>query len=89
MRRPAGVTEAHGAVKGSFREQTPEAGIDLALAFADVERTAIYDRDARTVIATIFQSPEAFQDDWSGLALTQISNDSAHKSIYRSANPLL
>jgi hypothetical protein len=72
------VTDAERAVEGLGLEEAGEAVIDLALAFAELERVIGKDANAGAVVSAIFESTEAFEDDGAGLLFADVTYDATH-----------
>ena len=80
VRGPTGMgnTYRSGSI---FVSQEVFQGIDLALAFVDIETAILSDqRHSGTVITAVFESPEAFHEYGAGLPATHVTNYTTHSS---------
>jgi hypothetical protein len=89
MRGPAGVPQAQSAMERAAFQQARKAIVDLALLLVQLEGAAMQNGDASAVVASVLEAAQAFENDRPGLAFSQISNNSAHKMVYRTPIDLL
>ena len=82
VRGPAGVADAESAVEGMFAQHFFEVA-QLAGGAADFEQRGVgsADGDAGRVIAAVFETAQAFNDDWNNFLTADITDDSAHEWI--------
>ncbi len=76
---PAGMAEAENTFDGMGWKQLGEAFVDLAFFLPDVDFAVLEDSEPGTVIAAIFESTEAFDENRGRLFLSDVTNDAAHK----------
>ena len=78
VRRPAGVGEADRGLGRGIEQRRPEVGqLARPLLHEQLARGG-HERDAGRVVAPVFQSREAFQQDGRRVARTDVSDDAAH-----------
>src|SRR4051812_5010168 len=75
---PAGVPQTSSAVQRFFLQQSAQSLINLALLFTKIESPAVQNGDPGTIIPAILEAAKAFENDRTGLSLTEISYNSAH-----------
>ncbi len=76
---PAGMTDS----KAAFDVPIPKVRLQvdqLTLRPANFEPLALENRDTCRIVAAIFQSPQAIQDDGFGGPRADIANDAAQRS---------
>ena len=78
VRRPSRVPDSDMALQRRVGQQMAQI-FELALGAANFQLAAIDDScDAGRVVAAILQAPESREQDWVGLARSDVSNYSAH-----------
>ena len=75
--RPAGVGHTQLALRGLARQDALERG-DLPDAPAHLETAIVDQRDTGGVVAAVLEPLEPVHQEWHGLLLADISDDSAH-----------
>src|SRR5690242_14534591 len=78
MRCPARMGDAGGAADVLLVCLRGELG-DAARGAYALHRPALYDRDARRVIAAVFEAPQSFDEDGNDVAPGGGAYDSAHR----------
>ena len=81
MGGPAGMADAQGTVERLGLEQSGEALIDLAFAFAELELIVREGADAGAVIAAILEAAQTFKDDRTGWLFADVTYDAAHGRV--------
>src|SRR5579884_3630506 len=71
---------AQRAGGGIGLEQTGDALVKFADLFADGQRGIAADGHARAVVAAVFESAQAFQQDGPGCFFAHVSDEAAHNS---------
>ncbi len=77
MRRPAGVRDADGAVRGTAVHHGLELR-DLAFCLAGVEALSVHRRDAGRIVAAVFEALEALDEQRAGDLGPDVAYNSAH-----------
>src|SRR6056300_889718 len=77
---PAGVADTAVPVGRIFLEQLAQV-IETTATLSRLDRRvtiAIHDCETRRVVATVFQTPQPFQENWGSVCFAYVSNNSAH-----------
>ena len=77
MSCPSGVPDAYRTNYGFVGYKTFEIS-DFTSLFVN-PHFAIEESNSCTVVTSVFQPFKAFEDDWSGLLMADIANNSTHK----------
>src|SRR5918911_1025257 len=77
MRRPARVRDA-GAPGNALRARLRSELTDAPRGAQAFQRPALNDRDAGGVVAAVFQSPQAFDEQGDDVAARRGADDAAH-----------
>jgi hypothetical protein len=82
MGGPTGVADAEGALEGMLAEHLLQIA-EFAWGAGDLKggTRGAADGDAGRVVATVFEAPQAFDDDRDYLLGSYISNNAAHGTI--------
>ena len=80
--RPSRVTDADRAVQRLFFEELSQL-VDASDPFPDLQAAIVSDSDSRTVVASIFQPVQSFQQQFRNRAITNVANNSTHGLIRR------
>src|SRR5262245_56593786 len=78
MRGPPGVPHPVGAGESMFRRLFFEIGY-AANFLCDLKRAVLQDRDARRIVAAIFEALQAFDYQGESFLLTNVANNAAHE----------
>ena len=77
VRRPAGVPDARGAAHGVLGDQALQLG-ELALGPAQLDQAVGEGRQARRIVAPVFEAPQPVEDVRRRLIRARDTDDSAH-----------
>ena len=77
VRGPARVTDPRGAAEGVLAERGVEVA-ELPDGANDLDASARVDREARRVVAAVFEATEPLDEQRGALLRADVANDSAH-----------
>ena len=80
VRGPARVRDTHGRVLGRVVQARGQV-VDASRALAHEHAARVEQRDARAVVPPVFEPAQSLDQDGRGLALANVSHDSAHDLV--------
>ena len=81
VRRPARMPDAgHSQGIGAVRQLFFQRG-QTALRLDHVQPAALHKADARGIVATVFETPQAFNNERNSRAVSGIADDAAHREL--------
>jgi hypothetical protein len=82
---PSGVTHAQRGGEFSIRgPDTVDQVNHFSRTLLDIDAPILDQRNARRIVAAVFQPPQSFKNDGDAISRTNISDYAAHKSIHHS-----
>src|ERR1700759_5682555 len=81
VRGPARMTNADSSRNRALGQQPRQTFVDLPLFLARLDGVILQDRNARAVVAAIFEPTQTFQNNSGSLSFTNVANNAAHDDL--------